>query len=111
MNKLISITIILMFSLLLFIVYGDNGLADLNQLKTARDSIVKRNKDLFQNNLSLFRQMKRLEDDPKYIENIARQEFGMIGKNEIIFKIIQIRQDSESKTSAAPFITPQQKTN
>jgi cell division protein FtsB len=86
-NILMAIVILSLFSLLLFIGFGENGLADLNLLQTERDSLLKKNEELVQKNLSLYREIERLKNDPKYVEDVARQELGVIGKDEIIFKI------------------------
>ncbi|MBU1053139.1 MAG: septum formation initiator family protein [Proteobacteria bacterium] len=59
---------------------------ELNQLKEERDNIIERNKELALNNNSMYNEIKRLKDDPEYIENIARRELGMIKKNEIILQ-------------------------
>jgi cell division protein FtsB len=82
-----AIVILSLFSLLLFIVFGENGLADLNLQQTERDSLLKQNEELVQKNLSLYREIERLKNDPKYVEDVARQELGVIGKDEIIFKV------------------------
>jgi cell division protein FtsB len=86
-NILIAVVILSLFSLLLFIVFGENGLADLNLLKTERDGLLKQNEELVQKNLSLYREIERLKNDPKYVEDVAKQELGVIGKDEIIFKV------------------------
>jgi len=82
-----AFVILSLFSLLLFIAFGENGLADLNLLKTERDSLLKKNEELVQKNISLYREVERLKNDPKYVEDVARQELGVIGKDEIIFKV------------------------
>lgn len=76
-----------LFFLLLFIVFGENGVVDLHMLKVKRDNLLKRNAVLSQENLSLYREIERLRNDPKYVENVARQELGLIGKDEVIFKV------------------------
>ena len=85
-NILLVIIILLMSSLLLFIVFGENGLVDLNRLQTERDHLLKQNEALTQENLSLYREIERLKKDPEYVENVARQELGVIGKDEVILK-------------------------
>lgn len=82
----LALTILLLSSLLLFIVFGDNGQIDLNRLKTERNNLLQKNEALEQENLSLYREIERLKNDPKYVENVARQELGVIGKDEVIFK-------------------------
>jgi cell division protein FtsB len=86
-NMLISAAILAIFSMFLMIIFGDKGLADLNMLKKSRDGIIEKNEILIQENISLYRSIERLKKDPEFIENVARQELGVIGKNEIIFKI------------------------
>ena len=73
--------------MLLFIVIGENGLADLNMLKREKESLLKENTELTRENLSLCREIERLKYDSKYIENVARRDLGMIGKDEIIFSL------------------------
>lgn len=85
-NILIALTVLLMSSLLIFIVFGENGLVDLNRLKTERDYLLQKNKALTKENLSLYREIERLKKDPEYVENVARQELGVIGKDEVILK-------------------------
>ncbi len=84
-NILISVTLFAMFFLFLMIIFGDKGLADLNMLKKSRDALIEQNESLMQENLSLYRSIGRLNTDPGFIENVARQELGMIGKNEVIY--------------------------
>jgi cell division protein FtsB len=79
--------VIVILSLFLFIIYGDNGLAELKMMKKSRDSMVWKNQIMIQKNLSLCRSIERLKSDAAYIENTARRELGMVGKNEIIYKL------------------------
>ena len=84
---LIGIGFVVISSFLLLIFFGDNTLLELNRLKKERNLIIKMNEELVRQNDLMYNEIERLKRDPKYIENVARQELGMIGKNEIIFKI------------------------
>ena len=86
-NVLLVVAIISMILMLMFIVVGKNGLTDLHELKTKRDNLVKKNEELTKKNLSLYREIDRMKNDPKYVENVARQELGVIGKDEVIIKV------------------------
>lgn len=86
-NILIAFAILVLFSLIMFIILGENGLTDLNRLTMERDSLLKKNDELVQKNLSLHREIERLKNDPEYVENVARKELGVIGKDEVIFKV------------------------
>jgi len=86
-NILLAFAIIVLFSLLMFTLYGENGLADLYRLKTERDILLKKNDELIRENLSLYREIERLKNDPEYVENVARNELGVIGKDEVVVKV------------------------
>jgi len=83
---LLSLSILIIFSLLLFIIFGDNGLVDLNLLKRERDMLIEKNAKITMNNLSLYREIDRLEHDSGYIEDVVRRELGLIAEDEVIFK-------------------------
>ena len=82
----LSITVLLLVSLLFFIIFGEHGFIDLNILKKERDQLSEKNEQLSHENLSLSVEIDRLKHDPKYIENIARQELGMVAEDELILK-------------------------
>jgi len=83
---LLSFVIIGLVFLFLMILFGDQGIGDLNLLKMEKNRLVDKNDRLEKENQSLYRTIERLKNDPVYIENVARQELGMIGKDEVIFK-------------------------
>ncbi len=83
---LLSIVILVLFSLLLFIMFSDSGLADLFKLKSEKDRLLQENARLKRENLIMYRTIDRLKNDPEYIESIARKELGMIQKGEVILK-------------------------
>ena len=83
---LLALVILLLFTLSLFIVFGDNGLVDLNNLKQKKDKLIAENKRLERENNDLKRIIKRLRnEDPALIEKLVREEMGMVGKEENIY--------------------------
>ena len=84
---LLSLSILIIFSLLLFIVFDDNGLVDLNVLKKEKNGLIEKNADITMDNLSLYREIDRLEHDSGYIEDVVRRELGLIAEGEVIFKL------------------------
>lgn len=78
---------LLFITLFFLIIFGRNGYTDLNRLRQEHKVISKTNMTLEMENLELYRTIERLKNDPDYIESVARQEFGMIGKDELIIKI------------------------
>ena len=60
--------------------FSDSGLADLFKLKSEKDRLLQENARLKRENLTMYRTIERLKNDPEYIESIARKELGMIRK-------------------------------
>jgi cell division protein FtsB len=86
-NIMLVLAIMTMCLMLLFIVFGENGLTDLYKLKMKKDNLSKKSDELKKENLSLYREIERLKNDPGYVEDVARKELGVIGKDEVIIKI------------------------
>jgi len=82
----LSLIILILFSLFLLIIFGDDGLVDFVLIKGERDRLVEKNEKLSRENLNMYREIDRLKNDPKFVENVVRQELGVIGKDELIFK-------------------------
>ena len=76
----------MLLGLFFFIIISEQGLFDLISIEKERDKLVEKNSQLARENQALSIQIERLKGDPAYIENIARQELGMIAEDEIILK-------------------------
>jgi len=94
---LFSLSILILFSLLLFIIFGDNGLVDLNLLKKEKNRLIEKNDKITMNNISLYREIDRLEHDSGYIEDVVRRELGLIAEDEVIFKLKNNGRDKAKK--------------
>ncbi len=84
---LISVVLLTMFNLLLVIVFGEKGLVDVTLLQAELQQIEQQNENLNRENVTLYREIDRLKNDPAFVENIARKELGMVGREEVVFKI------------------------
>ncbi len=80
---LISIPIIL---IIIFAIFGDNGLIRLYNLHNEKVRLVSRNKRLEDENRRFRKEIKMLKKDKGYIERVAREELGMIGRDETVYK-------------------------
>jgi len=76
--------IVALFNLMLLIVFGDNGLVEMQRLREKEQTMVQQNETLAKDNVSLYRTIGRLKNDPTFIESVARKELGMIGKDDVI---------------------------
>lgn len=67
--------------------FGDKGFLDVWRLKKDRDNILAYNKSLEAENRDLEEKIRLLKTDKRYIAYVARKELGMMGKDEIMYKI------------------------
>lgn len=77
-------TLAIMLNLMLWIVFGDNGWVELSRLKEEKQVVVEQNETLAAENVDLYRIIQRLKHDPVYIESVARNELGMVGKEDVV---------------------------
>lgn len=80
-------------TLFLVIIFGRNGYVDLRRLDARHQELVEKNQKIESKNKILYRSVQRLKkNDPAYIENLAKQELGMIAEDEVIFKFKKEKQ-------------------
>ena len=85
--KIIVVTAMLaLFSFLFVIAFGDRGAVDLYQLHLKKVRLNGLSFEVEKKNPALYRNIQRLKDDPEYIEDIARTELGMVGKDELVYQ-------------------------
>jgi len=86
-HKIIVVTAMLaLFSFLFVIGLSDRGAVDLYQLHLRKVRLNRSSLELQKRNQSLYRNIQRLKHDPEYIEDIARTELGMVGKDELVYQ-------------------------
>jgi len=78
--------LIFFVAMFLFTVFGDKGLLTFNTMRGDRDTIASEIGELEETQEALREEIERLKTDRKYIASIAREELGMIGKNEVIYR-------------------------
>jgi cell division protein FtsB len=69
------------------IIVGDKGISDLQLMKNERRALISTHAELRRKNLQLYHEIERLKKDPAYIEAIARQDLGLVGKKEIVINM------------------------
>ena len=84
---LLTAAALVLCSLGALIVLGDNGLSELDRLRQERDDLLMDNRLKSHENLSMYREIERLKNDYDYIEDVARNQLGVISKDEVILKI------------------------
>ena len=70
-----------------FAVFGDKGLIDVYRLKKELGGILSYNKGFEKENRRLAKTIGLLKNDKSYVEHIAKNELGMLGKDELLYRI------------------------
>lgn len=98
-KRMVIIPLAVMAFILLFTVFGDRGLFRIYRLRNEKEQTQKRMEELTVENERLKKEIEALKSDRKYIERIARKEFGLVKKDEIIY---QFPSDAEKGVSEQP---------
>ena len=86
-SRLFLILGVVLVAITVFAVFGKNGLIDVYKLKNERDVISKKTLRLKEENKQLASEIVLLKTDNRYVAKVARDELGMIGKDEILYKM------------------------
>jgi cell division protein FtsB len=68
------------------LVLGPQGLSRLQALERELDGVEAENAELRRNVAQLRVEVQALRDDPAAVERIARDELGMVRRNEVVFQ-------------------------
>ena len=79
-----------MLAAMTYAVFGENGLMRLDELRRKRDEFRQENRRLEDRNNDLRRQVELLLHDNRYLERVAREELGLIGPNELVFRFSHV---------------------
>lgn len=82
--------------IMFFTVFGDRGLLRIYHLNQEKQDIKERLDLLKIENEKLKREIEALKTDRRYLESIARKDFGLVRQNEIIYQF-----HSSAKNEAA----------
>jgi cell division protein FtsB len=75
--------------ILYFTIFGERGLLRIYHLNKEKKDVQLRLDAVKGENLKLVREVDALKNDRRYLESIARRDFGMVRKNEIIYQFPQ----------------------
>ena len=86
-KKWLFVSVILILFFILWHVISPNGALKYYNIRKQLDESRIKNEILKKENNALREEIDKLGNDPLYIEKIAREKYGMIKKNEILYKI------------------------
>jgi cell division protein FtsB len=88
-NYFICILILSCIAVLLvaWLSFGRHGLMDLYKMQKEKERCIAIVGDLREKNRQLAAEIRRLKEDQKYLESVARKELGLAKENEIIYRL------------------------
>jgi cell division protein FtsB len=75
--------------ILFFTVFGDKGLLRIFELRQDKSKIEARLSESRADNEKMKREIVALKSDRRYLESIARKDFGLVRSNEVIYQFPQ----------------------
>lgn len=91
--------ITLVAALGLALLYSDNGILQLNQLKQDKEKMQSEIQSLKDENQRLLKYIERLKNDPRCIEDEARKKLGLVKPNETIYRL---QEETETTDGSVP---------
>lgn len=82
--------ILLGLGLITLVFNGHQEFQKMKQLAQKREALIRSNQELNHRNEEMYREISRLKQDPIYLEEIARKEFGLVKPDEIIFFLDEV---------------------
>ncbi len=79
--------LILIIVMGMVIVFGNRGLRDNYTMRERLIALKKSNQDLLRENKDLFKTTQLLRDNMSYVEQVARNELGMVRKGDLVYRI------------------------
>ncbi len=94
-RSILFLILILFLALGLLTFLGDKGVLHLLRLQNELSRIKEANKGTEAENRKLREEVRRLQNEKRYIEEIARKELGMVKEGEIIYQFDPPKNDKE----------------
>ncbi|GBE13354.1 cell division protein FtsB [bacterium BMS3Bbin14] len=80
------VVLVIVFGMLWLIFAPGRGLLSYRRLQSRIGTLVRENKALVKHNAELRHDVDRLQHDGAYLEELARQKYGLLKKNEMVFE-------------------------
>ena len=86
-TKSIRFTLLLVVPIVSFITFSNKGILQRVNLENQKKEMQAKIRQAQQEQLQLQVQSKALENDPKAIEKVAREKYGMIREGETVYRV------------------------
>jgi cell division protein FtsB len=86
LRTLILVSILSVCTVTAWLLFSPNGILTYYHLKKQIEAVKAENERLKEENLLLQQKIDKIKNDPAYLEELARKEYDLIKKNELIFE-------------------------
>ena len=93
-KNLIRVTLIIIAAFFIVLVLGKYNVFTLWRFQQQKTQLENKVQALKIENQRLVDQIEALKNDPRVIEKIAREKFGMVGRDEVIYRVLPESKDS-----------------
>ena len=85
-NRLLKVVLVLVIASILWLLFAPGtGMYSLLKLRSKASRLEVETQELSRTNDELRQEIERLKNDPEYLEQIAREKYGLVKKNEQVF--------------------------
>ncbi len=96
-KRLLRISLIIVGLSLLWLVFAPgSGMYHLHQQKKYLADLKADRKRLVQQNRQMKRDIERLQNDKEYLEQVAREKYGMLKENELVFDFAKKKENKNA---------------
>jgi cell division protein FtsB len=86
-NRTVLILLLLGVPFLTFVMFSNRGVIQRVSLESERDAMLEKIQQVQKDHQRLQDQSKALDHDPKAIEKVAREKYGMVREGETVYKV------------------------
>ncbi len=87
-NKRATVIVIASFLLFLYVLFNNNGVVPRIMLEMEKTAMLEKIRAAEEEQKKLKDQSKALDGDPKAVEKVAREKYGMVRENEKVYKVV-----------------------
>jgi cell division protein FtsB len=87
-NKKATAIVVGVLLLLIYVVFNSNGLLPRVRLEMQKKEVLEKIRIAEEEQKKLKDQSKALDGDPKAVEKVAREKYGMVRENEKVYKVV-----------------------
>lgn len=91
-----------MLFILFFTIFGERGLLHIHRLNQEKEEMQKKADALKAENDKLKREIDALKSDRRYLESIARRDFGLVRPNEVVYQFPSAQKPPNGEAPQVP---------